>query len=74
MAAPALPGAATKLLNFLRPAGLNRGAEDHAMSLTGILLIAAASTLVALLLGMLTVAPKSVGKWLGFWRDEDEPL
>jgi hypothetical protein len=42
------------------------------MSLLHILMIAALSTTVALTLGMFTVAPGSVLRWLGFRRDDPE--
>jgi hypothetical protein len=42
------------------------------MSLLHILLIAALSTTIALTLGMFTVAPKSVMRWLGLRHDDPE--
>ena len=42
------------------------------MSLLHILLIAALSTTVALTLGMFTVAPKSVLRWLHLRHDDPE--
>jgi hypothetical protein len=42
------------------------------MSLLHILLIAALSTTVALTLGMVTVAPGSVMRWLGLRHDDPE--